>query len=470
MRPENLYWTWLSCRIGVQNADFVRLILKYESPYEIYSADENDLSATEGVSSRTVKALLDKRLDEASGIISFCVKTGVGILPYSDDKYPNRLRMLPDPPVLLYVKGNIPDMNNLVCIAVVGTRRMSEYGREYAYRIAYELGAAGAVVVSGMALGIDGVAACGALSGGGVTVAVLGSGIDVTYPREHEKLMKIITENGAVVSEYPPGTPPAGEHFPVRNRIISGMCQGTLVVEADSKSGAMITAHTADGQGRQVFAIPGNLGKENTEGTNQLIHDGAIVVIKTEDILREYDYLYGKNIDTARLNSARKRYLYNDEVFARMEISARYAKINTPADKSNEPSAPAAAFRKAREQTPGKEAKSGNQASPVNNRKSEKLTADNYIGKNQPSNFSKKEEKPAVKAAEKPTGDNSSELLASLDEKYRKLFSEIPVDRAVPIDTLAKLGYSIGEIMSAMTVLEVKGLVSSLPGGLYVRR
>jgi DNA processing protein len=458
MRPENLYWVWLSCRLGAANTDFIRLIMKYESPYEIYAAEERALAATDGISEKTVKALSDKRLDEASEIIGFCSGTGVRIMPYNDEKYPNRLRMLSDPPVLLYVKGNFPDMNNRVCIAVVGTRRMSEYGREYAYRIAYELGAANVCVVSGMALGIDGVAACGALTGGGTTVAVLGSGIDIIYPREHAKLMNLISENGAVVSEYPPGTPPAGEHFPIRNRIISGMCQGTLVIEADSKSGAMITARSADAQGRQIFAIPGNLGKENTEGTNRLIRDGGIVVIETEDILREYEYLYGKSIDTAKLYSARKKYSFNEEVFERMGVSARYAKLS--AEKSNQPSAPADAFRKK-----DKEHKENINDSRT---KIQDLTAENYIGKTR--TVRKDIDSKEIKQEKKPAGDNSAEVLASLDEKYRKLFAEIPVDRAIPIDALARLGYSIGEIMSAMTILEVKGLVSSLPGGLYIRR
>ncbi len=454
MRPENLYWVWLSCRLGAASKDFLRLLLKYENPYDIYMASDEDLSECAGVSQRTISSLSDKRLEEPSGIIGFCAAAGIAILPYNNEKYPNRLRLLPDPPVLLYVKGSIPDMNNLVCIAVVGTRRMSEYGRECAYRIAYELGAAGAVVVSGMALGIDGVAACGALVGGGITLAVLGCGIDVIYPREHAKLMGIIAENGAIVSEYPPGTPPIGANFPLRNRIISGMCQGTLIVEADARSGAMITARSAEVQGRQVFAIPGNLGEENTEGTNQLIHDGAIVVIKSEDILDEYNYLYGKNINTARLFAARRKYEYSDEPLARMGVSARYSRET--GEKSNRPSAPAEAFR----------TKSGGFAKVA---ASNKLT-DDYVGGKAEKPAAPKKPSSAKKTENARSGDDSAELLASLDEKYRRLFAEIPVDRAVPLDTLAKLGYSIGEIMSAMTVLEVKGLVSSLPGGLYVRR
>ncbi len=455
MSAENLYWVWLSCRLGAANCDFVRLTLRYDNPYDIYRADLNELSQIDGISEHTINALMDKRLDEVAGIIGYCAGAGVGILPFSHPDYPGRLRMLKDPPVLLYVRGWLPQMDKLVCIAVVGTRRMSEYGRESAYRIAYELGAAGAVVVSGMALGIDGVAACGALTGRGRTVAVLGSGIDVIYPREHAKLMQLISENGAVATEYPPGTPPAGEHFPVRNRIISGMCQGTLVVEADAKSGAMITARIAHEQGRQVFAIPGNLGEENTEGTNQLIRDGAIVVIETEDILREYEYLYGRSIDTARLAAARKKYRYGNEVFLKMGVSARLAP-GRPAPKSNKPSAPAEAFRKKKNKTADNQ-KEDNKPK-VSEPNAKKLTAEDYI--ESAKGTATQDEKQKARA-----DDAFAAVLASLDEKYRRLLEAMPADRAVPLDTLAKLGFSIGEVISAMTVLEVKGLVSSLPAG-----
>ena len=449
VRTDNLYWVWLAGRLGIGSIEFQRLMLWFESPYEIYMADPSELALVEGVSQRTIDALADKNLEEAADITTFCAHQGITILPYSDPAYPNRLRLLRDPPVLLYVKGKLPDIDSKVSIAVVGTRRMSEYGRECAYRISYELGAAGAIVVSGMALGIDGVAACGAINGGGSTVAVLGCGIDILYPREHAKLSEHIMANGAVVTEYPPGTPPAGQSFPRRNRIISGLCQGTLVIEADLKSGAMITAKHASEQGRQIFAIPGNLGEENTAGTNLLIRDGAIVVINTEDILAEYTYLYGKSIDTIRLRSARKRYIYSADIFDYMQVSARVLRGENA--KSNMPSAPAEAFRRA-----------AKVASPVN------FTADDYIaGKG---GREAKKSPSAKPAAREKAGDNSADLLASLDDFHRRLFNEIPDDRAIPVDALARLGYSIGEIMSAMTLLEIKGLVSSLPGGLYIKR
>lgn len=450
MRSEKLYWVWLACRLGVANLDFMRLTLRYENPYDIYMASAEELSIVEGISAHTIRSLSDKRLDEASDIVGFCASTNVGILAFSDDQYPNRLRLIPNPPIVLYVRGQLPDMNNNVCIGMVGTRKMSEYGREYAYRIGYELGAAGSIVVSGMALGVDGVSACGAISGGGKTIAVLGCGIDVVYPREHAKLMNIIASNGAVVTEYAPGTPPIGAHFPVRNRIISGMCNGTLVVEADMKSGAMITANLAISQGRQLFAIPGNLGASNSEGTNKLIRDGAIIVIETEDILQEYEYLYEDNIDNLKLQYARTHYSFGERKLIDMGVFTRV--IETSAD--------------------------GNKSNKILSRKMSRdvdKTADGYTKdstrfEHKSQDTKKIKDNRKVQEDHRVNNKNSEALLATLDPKQKEMFEHLPFDRAMHTDELSKLGYTVGEVMAAMTMLEIKGLVSSLPGGLYIRK
>ena len=453
MKSENLYWVWLSCKLGIANRDFPRLMLKYNNPYDIYAASQQELSQVDGVSRTTCERLSDKKLNIASGIVEYCAKAGVHIMPYSSELYPNRLRLLDAPPVLLYVRGNMPFMDDKVCIAAVGTRRMSEYGRDCAYKIAYELGAAGVVTVSGLALGIDGVVAGGTIRGGGQTVAALGCGIDIMYPREHAKLASIVAANGAVVTEYAPGTPPIGDHFPVRNRIISGMCQGTLVFEADSKSGAIITANQAMRQGRQVFAIPGNLGEENTLGTNTLLRDGAILTMETDDILNEYRQLYDKQLDMPRLAAARRRFEFSENILQEMGVSARYARGTAP-QRSNKPSAPRESFQK---NTPKMQKTSRRRGYHADDEAVVKVADKAINTKN-------------MATSTHANGDRSSEILASLDEKHRALFAEIPDDRAITADALAKLGYSIGEVMTAMTMLELKGLVNSLPGGLYIKR
>ncbi|MCQ3931429.1 MAG: DNA-protecting protein DprA [Chloroflexi bacterium] len=205
-----------------------------------------------------------------------------------DDEYPTLLRELPDGPPLLYIRGRIFPEDDLA-LAMVGTRKATTYGLEIARRIATAMAHAGVTVVSGLARGLDTVSHEAALAAGGRTIAVMGNGIDQLYPSENRALAtKIIDEGlGAIVTEYPPGTPPLAENFPARNRIISGLSLGVLIVEAPKSSGALLTAQSALDQGREVFAIPGNITSPNSEGTNSLIQDGAKLVMRPEDILEE---------------------------------------------------------------------------------------------------------------------------------------------------------------------------------------
>ena len=365
----------------------------------------------------------------------------IGILTYSDEFYPSRLKTLKDPPCVLYYKGTLPDFDNRVCIAVVGTRKMSEYGKRAAFKIAYELASAEGVVVSGMALGIDSVAACGAICGKGKTVAVLGCGIDIVYPPQHTRLMNIIEENGVVITEFAPGTRPLGTNFPIRNRIISGLCQGTLIVEADEHSGAMITARCALMQGRDIYALPGNIDESNAQGTNSLIRDGANAILEARDILENYNLIYGKNINYLSLTYAKERYEYDESVLAKMGIAARvYKGINASAPQNN----------------PGASELRPKRRSHIPERE------------DMPSTTEKKTKKFGEFTTEKK--DNTEEIISSLGDFEKEIFSEIPIDRAISMDALCALGYTIGDVMSALTLLEVKGLVMPLPGSLYIRK
>jgi DNA processing protein len=209
---------------------------------------------------------------------------GVSIITADSPDYPERLRNTPDPPLFLYVKGNLDQGDS---IAVVGTRKPTAYGMSVAKRIAAELAEAGLTIVSGLARGIDTQAHRGALKAKGRTIAVLGSGIDVAYPPENRELMREITQAGAVVSENPFGTQPEAGYFPARNRIISGLSRGTVIVEAAVDSGSLITAQYALEQNRKLFAIPGNIASPNSRGTHSLIRQGALLVEGGSDILRE---------------------------------------------------------------------------------------------------------------------------------------------------------------------------------------
>ena len=282
------YWVWLAeCR-GVSNQARLALLRHFGSPEDVFYADTGEILLTEGITREQAKALEDHKLDKADKILADCQRLGLRILTIQDAEYPGRLQNIYDPPCLLYVKGRLPAIDEEAAVAVVGTRDCTPYGVACAEKLGYGLASGGAVVVSGLAKGIDAAASRGALRAGGVTVGVVGNGLDVHYPYESRYLYEDIAAAGALLSEYPPGTEPAGNHFPARNRIISGLSLATLVVEAPERSGALITAETALEQGRDVFAVPGPIDAPASVGCNRLIRDGAGLVSDAWDILREY--------------------------------------------------------------------------------------------------------------------------------------------------------------------------------------
>ena len=282
------YWVWLSeCR-GISNQTRLALLRHFGSPEDVFYADAGEILLTEGITREQAKALEDHKLDKADKILADCQQLGLRILTIQDAEYPGRLQNIYDPPCLLYVKGRLPAIDEEAAVAVVGTRDCTPYGVACAEKLGYGLASGGAVVVSGLAKGIDAAASRGALRAGGVTVGVVGNGLDVHYPYESRYLYEDIAAAGALLSEYPPGAEPAGSHFPARNRIISGLSLATLVVEAPERSGALITAETALEQGRDVFAVPGPIDAPTSVGCNRLIRDGAGLVSDAWDILREY--------------------------------------------------------------------------------------------------------------------------------------------------------------------------------------
>ena len=440
-KSENLYWVWLSENLGVGNRHITKLVDFFGSAFNIYNSSEEDIARSECVTEQMAHKLSNKSLQRAYEILDYCALNNVGILSFGDKNYPERLRLLQDPPAVLYYKGTLPDFDTKVCIGVVGTRKMSEYGKRAAYKISYELSSAGAVVVSGMALGIDSVAACGALAADGKTVAVLGCGIDTVYPSQHVKLQRTIAERGVVITEFSPGTRPIGSNFPIRNRIISGLSLGTFVVEADEKSGAMITAKCALMQGRGVFALPGNIDESNSTGTNTLIRDGAGVVTCAEDILVNYELVYGKSLNYSALAFAKDNFDESlcDKILDRLNVATRPYKKDQPAQKDTS----------------------------YQLRPTRKPTVPEDVTR-PTTNESIPQKRKAIVETKK--SDGSEKALAGLSENHRKIFDEFPLDRAVTMDDLCKAGYSVSQIMSAITVLEMKGLISTLPGNLYIRR
>jgi DNA processing protein len=274
----------------------VRALLdRFGTPEAILDASRQDLLQVTGVGeevARNVTAWRDTvKLDEELARIE---QAGIRVVTRDDADYPKRLREIYDPPLVLYVRGTLSDRDH-VAIGVVGSRRTSLYGQEMARKLSYQLARLGVTVVSGLARGIDTSAHTGALQAKGRTVAVIGCGLDTTYPPENKKLAdEIVEKGGAVVSEFPFGAPPDRQNFPMRNRIISGWSMGVVVVEANLKSGALITAKQAMEQGREVFAVPGRADSPMSRGTNRLIKDGAKLTEDVEDILGEFEYLFPK--------------------------------------------------------------------------------------------------------------------------------------------------------------------------------
>ena len=283
------YWLWLTELPGLTNQTRLALLRHFPTPEDVYYADPEEVLLTEGITREQAKLLEDKDCSGADRILADCQQLDLDLLTIQDAGYPNRLRNIYDPPCLLYVRGRLPAFDDEASIAVVGTRDCTPYGVSCAEKLGYGLAAGGAVVVSGLARGVDSAALRGALRAGGTVTAVLGNGLDVIYPPENQYLYEDVAAAGALVSEYPPGTSPEAKHFPVRNRIMSGLCLGTLVVEAPARSGALITAGTALEQGRDVFAVPGPIDAPASVGCNRLIRDGAGLVSDAWDILGEYE-------------------------------------------------------------------------------------------------------------------------------------------------------------------------------------
>ena len=286
---DMIYTIWLSLCCTPGSRTFSKLLDSFDSAQEIFAADEHAIRRCVGSRSSDYSKLINKDLDRANGIYNFCTTKGVGLLSYWDDKFPYQLKTISSPPVLLYYRGILPDFEKGFRCAVVGTRSLSVSGRQNAFKLGYDLACAGATVVSGMATGIDGVAHAGALSAQGTTIAVLGSGIDVCYPSQHITLARAIVKQGCIITEYAPGTKPDGNNFPRRNRIISGLCRATVVVEGKEKSGALITARYAKEQQRDLFAFPGNVNDENSQLGNLLLKNGANLCVSADDIVRFYE-------------------------------------------------------------------------------------------------------------------------------------------------------------------------------------
>ena len=413
-----LHWIWLAHRPGLSDRGRAALLQRFQDPEDIFYADRKTLAEVEGLSGTGLEALGDKSLDEAQSILKICRDKKLGILTFQDAAYPRRLRNISDPPAVLYYKGQIPDLESCPAIAVVGTRKASAYGLTTAKRMGYQIARCGGIVVSGMAYGIDGMATAGALTAGSPAVGVLGCGVDVVYPMSNRSLFRDMEEYGWLVSEFPPGYPPSRWTFPKRNRIISGMCNGVLVIEAPEKSGSLITARQAAEQGRDVFVVPGNIDLPSFQGSNQLLRDGAIMVSSGWEVVSEYEGLYP--------NSLRKELgqccqtAYPEEVQFAADSGKQYEKVAQDIQKPKQ----------------------------IRNLKKK---------------LDKIDKKDIDNTASRPYSVVDTDSIPLSDEE-RSVIQILEQGERLVDDVIAQTGLPAGKLLSLLTMLELKGVVRRLPG------
>ena len=281
-----IYWIWLSRIEELTSLQKEELLKMFKSPENIWRLSRNDLKQIDGINEKIINIITNQKYRNNLGkYIEYMKKNEIKLVTLYDKEYPEKLKEIYDKPVSLFYKGNI-ELLKKRNIAIVGCRDCSVYGKNTARDISYKLAEKGQCIVSGLARGIDKYAHLGALEASGDTIAVIGNGLDIIYPYENKNLSeRILKNNGLIVTEYIIGTKPEKNHFPARNRIISGLSEGVIVVEAKEKSGALITADFALEQGREVFAIPGNIDSLNSVGTNELIKQGANVLTDYKDVL-----------------------------------------------------------------------------------------------------------------------------------------------------------------------------------------
>lgn len=403
-----IHWLWYALLPGMNEREKVDLLWHFRDAEDIFFADKATLEQIENLTKEGIEVLEDKNLTRAEEVLQMCEDKDISILTYADDAYPVALKNIADPPLVLYYQGQLPDFEEVPFIGVVGTRKASAYGLSMAKRMGFQISRCGGTVVSGVASGIDAMAMKGALLAGGTVIGVLGCGIDVVYPNSSKELYADTRYSGCLISEFPPETPPMKWNFPKRNRIISGISRGVLVVEAPKGSGALITARHAREQGRDVFVVTGNAGVDTCAGSNDLLRSGAIFADCGWDVVGEYEKLFPGKIH--KDDAPVQQVLQQDELEKPMAKVAQ--KVDTPRKK------------------------------PRVGKRKEKIVIDKEAN----STYSDHEKKKVSLTA------NEQLIVDQLTE-------ESLVD-----DVIAKTGLSAGVVLAALTLLEIKGVVTRLPG------
>lgn len=399
-----IHWIWLATRPSMNEREKLAVLEHFQDAEAVYYAEPEMFREIEDLTEKGMEALKDRNLHPAGEILRQCMDKNIRICTFHDAAYPGRLKNISDPPLVLYYKGRLPDMDGAPVITIVGTRKATPYGVKTAGKLGGQIARCGAVVVCGMAEGIDGAGAAGALSADGMVVGVLGSGVDLVYPACNRSLFADVERYGCLMSEFPPGTPPFGWNFPKRNRIMSGLANGVLVVEAPEKSGALITARLAAEQGRDVFVAPGNLDMPSCVGSNALLREGAISVGSGWDVVSEYLSLYP---DVIRRDSSK--------------ISPHLENI------------PMKVADKPRSLTKNRNS----------DRKKEKIIIDNW---------------------EKPPYSDIHNASENLTENERRIIALLQNGELLVDDVIAQAGLPASTVLSTLTILQVRGFIEKRPG------
>lgn len=497
-----IYWVWLALKNGAGHSDAVKLLKHFPGgAREIYEAPYERLAAVKECSELFIKRLTDHDLSQPERILEFCFMNGIRVVTCASSHYPRRLQELYNKPIVLYIRGMIEDIDDRFCVSIVGTRKMSNYGKHITFTLARQLIGYGALIISGAAYGIDSTANRTAVFFEEPTVAVLGSGVNVPYPAQNKSMLDLIGTHGMVISEFEPNTPPYGRNFPIRNRIMSGLADAVVVVEADEKSGALITARHAADQGRSVYAVPGNIGATNSIGPLRMIRDGAKIVTCVEDIIEDFtDRFKLKKLDRIVKSDKYLRYEYNhsipvqaENVPMQSEEQNLPAVLNVPMTKR---STDAPAFPDIPTPTDYR-GKSGadvrsiplsapdayDTADDIPYDMADRTDGSTAVSKNDrrlPSRNGserhiRKESKGSKEIQSKaaPSSEIASErdwIYSKLGETQIKVLEAFPKDTPMSPDKLAECGIDIGDVLSSLTVLELYSAVEALPGGLYKRK
>ena len=401
-----IHWIWLATRPELSDRLKLATLEVFRNPEDVFYGDKEHYAKVEGMTQAGAEALADKDLTHAQQILDDCVEKGIQICTFHDAAYPVRLKNIVDPPLVLYYKGNLTGLGTRPVIGVVGTRKASAYGLNTSKKMGYQIAKCGGILVSGLAEGNDGSAMAGALMAGGKVVGILGCGADVVYPAFHRSLYKDTERNGCLISEFPPKTPPYAWNFPKRNRLISGLSNGILVVEAPLKSGSLITARDALEQGRDVFVVPGNIDVETCKGSNALLRDGAIAVSSGWDVVSEYASLYPDKI----------RQEDGDTIFLSEQ------------------------------------------------EKSEPKVAQRPIQPAKRSPFDRKNEKKPIDKEQKKSYSVQQDVLDSLSQEERELLKPLCKGTILVDDLIAAGKLPTSKVLSMLTMLQIRGVIELLPG------